>query len=94
MSEFPSFYEPTRVCHKDRPRLSPGNHEHKSSGAKPHYENFGENAGSAGRGYYSYDVGAWHVISLNSNISSGDGSAQVKWLREDLDANSTTCTIA
>ena len=94
MSEFLSCYEPTWGRHKDRTRPSPGNHEYKPSGATPYYEYFGENAGPAGRGYYSYDVGAWHVISLNSNISAKAGSAQVKWLREDLDTNPTTCTIA
>lgn len=92
--EFLSCYGPTWGRHKERTRPSPGNHDYKSSGASPYYEYFGENAGPAGRGYYSYDVGAWHVISLNSNISAKAGSAQVKWLREDLDANPTTCTLA
>ena len=50
MIEFLSCYEPTWARHKDRTRPSPGNHEYKSSGAKPYYEDVGENAGPAGRG--------------------------------------------
>ena len=92
--EYLACYEPSWGRHKERTRPAPGNHEYQSSGAKPYYEYFGANAGPAGRGYYSYDVGAWHIVSLNSNISAGAGSAQVDWLREDLTAYPTRCTLA
>jgi len=51
-------------------------------------------AGASGRGYYSYNRGAWHIISLNSNIAAQAGSAQEQWLRADLAANPTLCTLA
>ena len=92
--EYLSCYEPSWGRHKERTRPSPGNHEYKTSGAQSYFEYFGENAGPAGRGYYSYDVGAWHIVSLNSNISARAGSAQVTWLREDLAAHPRTCTLA
>ena len=48
----------------------------------------------AGQGYYSYDLGAWHVVMLNDNIAFGPGSAQDTWLQQDLAASASTCTIA
>jgi hypothetical protein len=45
-------------------------------------------------GYYSYDLGAWHVISLNSNISMSAQSAQGRWLRADLAATTARCVLA
>jgi hypothetical protein len=92
--EYAQCYEPTWGRHKARTRPSPGNHEYHSAGAAPYYAYFGDAAGPAGRGYYSYDVGAWHVISLNSNIAADAGSAQIEWLRADLAASPTRCAVA
>jgi hypothetical protein len=54
-------------------------------------------AGRRGRGYYSYNVGAWHIVALNSNctrVSCGAGSIQERWLRADLAAHRSACTLA
>jgi hypothetical protein len=51
-------------------------------------------AGDADKGYYSFDLGAWHVIMLNSNLNVGTGSPQETWLRADLAAHSQLCTVA
>lgn len=63
-----------------------------------YYKYFGSDAGPAGKGYYSYDVGAWHIVVLNSNCKKvggcGSGSAQTRWLRDDLAASSSRCTLA
>jgi acid phosphatase type 7 len=74
--QFANCYDPTWGRHKARTRPSPGNHDYRSSGAGyrssgalAYYGYFGANAGPRGRGYYSYDLGAWHVVSLNSNIA-------------------------
>lgn len=83
-SEFSSYYAPTWGRHKSRTRPSPGNHDYNTSGATGYYNYFGTQAGPSGRGYYSYDLGNWHVVSLNSNISMSAGSAQEQWLRSDL----------
>ena len=92
--EFRNCYEPTWGRHRARTRPSPGNHDYRSAGAAPYYAYFGENAGPPGRGYYSYDLGAWHIVSLNSNIAAKAGSEQERWLRADLAAHPTRCTLA
>lgn len=83
---------------------APGNHEYlASSSAKGYFEYFGAQAGPLGEGYYSYDVGAWHVLSLNSACSDagcGDyrqgvvSSAEVAWLKEDLSRHPHQCLLA
>ena len=59
---------------------------------------FGGPAGDRNKGYFSHDIGAWHLISLNSNCSAVGGcslgSAQEQWLRSDLIAHPNQCTLA
>jgi acid phosphatase type 7 len=93
-ADFAECYEPTWGRHKARTRPAPGNHEYHSPGAAPYYAYFGAAAGPPGRGYYSYDIAGWHVLSLNSNVDAGAGSAQVAWLRADLAAHRTRCAVA
>ena len=94
LSEFQSYYEPTWGRHKAKTKPSPGNHEHYTSGASGYYDYFGAAAGERGKGYYSYDVGEWHLIALNSSISMGATSEQVGWLKNDLAAHTNSCTLA
>jgi acid phosphatase type 7 len=89
-------------------RPVPGNHEYQTSGATDcsaenagaagYFGYFGALAGEPGKGYYSYDVGAWHLVALNSNCGRiggcGAGSAQEQWLRQDLAASTARCTLA
>ncbi|WP_370409967.1 DNRLRE domain-containing protein [Streptomyces fradiae] len=93
-SDFSTYYEPTWGRHKARTRPAPGNHDYNTSGASAYYGYFGANAGPSGQGYYSYDLGNWHVVSLNSEVSMSVGSAQEKWLRADLAAANKPCTVA
>jgi hypothetical protein len=93
-SEFNTHYAPTWGRHKARTRPSPGNHDHGTSGASGYYGYFGSAAGPSGRGYYSYDLGTWHIVSLNSNIGMAAGSGQEEWLRADLAASGKPCTLA
>lgn len=93
-SNFSTYYQPTWGRHKARTRPSPGNHDYHTSGASAYYSYFGANAGPSGRGYYSYDLGNWHIISLNSERSMAVGSAQEQWLRQDLAASTKPCTLA
>ncbi len=69
-----------------------------NSGAAGHYQYFGAAAGSVGQGYYSYDIGTWHLIALNSNCSDaggcGSSSPQGQWLAADLAAHQNFCTLA
>lgn len=97
-AEFAKFYEPTWGRHKARTRPIPGNHEYKTAGASGYYAYFGSAAGDPAKGYYSYDLGSWHVVALNSNCAAvggcGAGSAQEQWLRADLAASTKQCTAA
>ncbi|MBB5960174.1 hypothetical protein FHS29_006797 [Saccharothrix tamanrassetensis] len=93
-AEFDNYYNPTWGRHKARTRPSPGNHDYNTSGATGYYGYFGALAGPSGRGYYSYDLGNWHIVSLNSNVGMAAGSAQETWLRNDLAASTKPCTAA
>ncbi len=76
----------------------PGNHEYYGDEAAGYYDYFGALAGDRQKGYYSFNLGNWHLIALNSNCKAvggcGVGSAQEKWLKDDLKANPKTCTLA
>jgi len=93
-AEFAACYEPTWGRHKARTRPAPGNHDYHTSGASAYYAYFGAAAGPPGRGYYSYDLGAWHIVSLNSAVRMRARSDQEQWLRADLAASKATCTLA
>jgi acid phosphatase type 7 len=77
-----------------------GNHESTGTGYFDYFNGSGASngpAGPRGKGYYSYNVGSWHVIALNSNcsrVACSSGSAQESWLRADLAANPRACTLA
>lgn len=95
--EFAECYEPSWGRSRTRTRPSPGNHDYGTRGAAGYFGYFGAAAGDPATGYYSYDVGTWHVVSLNSNCTAvpcGPGSAQERWLRADLAASNTRCTLA
>lgn len=90
-------YGPSWGRHKARTRPALGNHEYDSNGNTGHFEYFGASAGPAG-GWYSYDLGSWHVVVLNSNCEfvggCHAGSQQEQWLRADLAASTADCTAA
>ena len=96
--EFNNYYEPTWGRHKARTRPAAGNHEYDIPGASGYFNYFGAAAGDPAKGYYSYDVGAWHIIVLNSECSQvggcGSTSPQGQWLQADLAANPRPCTLA
>jgi len=94
LTQFNDCYGPTWGRHKNRTKPSPGNHDYNTSGASGYFNYFGAAAGDPTKGYYSYNLGAWHIIALNSEISQSVGSVQEKWLRVDLAANPKTCTLA
>ena len=93
-SEFADCYGASWGRHKERTRPSVGDLDYKTSGAAAYFAYFGTSAGEPGAGYYSYDVGDWHVVVLNSSITMGAGSVQEQWLRADLAANPKWCTLA
>ncbi len=73
----------------------PGDKEYQSnSEGRAYFSYFGMAAGQPGEGYYSFNLGGWHIIALNSNIPRGLGSPQERWLRADLESNRSSCTLA
>jgi hypothetical protein len=92
--EFANCYDPSWGRHKERTYPSAGNHDYHTADATGYFEYFGSRAGEPGKGYYSYDLGEWHVIVLNSNSPVEAGSSQEQWLREDLAAHLVACTLA
>lgn len=96
--EFHDCYNPTWGRHKARTRPSVGNHEFHAGGAAPYFEYFGANAGDPKAGYYSYELGAWHIVVLNSECleigGCQSGSPQEIWLQADLKAHPAACTLA
>jgi hypothetical protein len=94
-SEFRGCYEPTWGRFKDRTKPTAGNHEHNTSGAAPYYAYWGGQAGAVGEGFYSFELRAWHIIALNSNILDGPlKSKQEEWLAADLERHPTHCALA
>ena len=87
-------YDSTWGRQKSRTLAAPGNHDWEQSAGMPYFSYFGASAGPASRGYYSYSVGSWHIVSLNSNVPAGPGSPQYEWLKEDLADSRATCTLA
>jgi hypothetical protein len=94
LDEFQRCYTPTWGRHLTRTRPSPGNHDYNTKGAAGYFQYFGEVAGPAGIGYYSYDHGAWKILSLNSMAPAGPGSPQFNWVAEELRSSKAKCTLA
>ena len=92
--DFMKCYDSSWGRHKDRTYPSPGNHDYHTDGASGYFDYFGLRAGDPDKGYYSYQLGKWHIIALNSNIPVHPGSEQEQWLRADLAANPLACTLA
>jgi hypothetical protein len=97
-SKFLASYDPSWGRVKSITKPAPGNHEYQTAGAAGYYQYFGAAAGDPAKGYYSFDLGGWHIVALNSNCSSvggcGAGSPQEQWLRADLAAHPAACTLA
>lgn len=97
-ADFAGCYDASWGRHRDRTYPTAGNHDYATPGAAAYFSYFGERAGVPGEGWYSFDLGAWHVIALNSNCDEvggcGGDSLQAEWLRADLEENPGACTLA
>lgn len=95
----PSWGDPQKGIIKSL-HPAPGNHEYQTLNADPYYKYFGPAAGDEGKGYYSYDVGAWHVVVVNSEIivnssfTDSARQAQMDWVAKDLKTHKKLCTVA
>ena len=91
LREFTDCYHPTWGRFKQRTFPSPGNHEYLTRGARGYFDYFGS---AAGPGYYRLTLGSWQVYSLDSNLAPGPAAAQLAWLKRELAANPSHCTLA
>jgi len=87
-------YGPTWGRHLWRTLAVPGNHDYAEDRGASYFAYFGAAAGPAGLGYHSHNLGAWHVIMLNSMAPAQAGTPQYEWLRQDLIASTAACTVA
>lgn len=100
LTEYQNYYGPDWGRFKAKTRPVPGNHEYLTAGASGYFDYFNGPgvatgpAGTRGQGYYSFDIGDWHFVALNTEIAKGVGSAQHTWLLHDLSANTRPCTMA
>ncbi len=102
--DFAANFHPTFGEFKSITWPVPGNHEYFTRGARGYFDYFngvGVDSGRAGsrrRGYYSFELGAWHIVALNTNCPEiggcGPRSPQVTWLKADLAAHPAKCTLA
>ena len=100
LPQFQNCYGTAWGKFKDRTRPAIGNHEYRQGNASPYFQYWGAQAGPPGKGYYSYDLGAWHVVVLNTNCDAlgrggcAAGSPQELWLRQDLRDHRGSCMVA
>ncbi|GAB3100616.1 hypothetical protein GCM10027159_24380 [Lysobacter terrae] len=100
LSEYNTRYEPTWGRFKPLTSPSPGNHDYNSTGASGYFDYFngvGNPTGPAGdrsKGYYSYDVGDWHFIAMNTMSGGTVATAQIDWLKADLATTTKPCIAA
>jgi acid phosphatase type 7 len=91
-------YDSTWGIFKSITHPAVGNHEYLTPGAAGYYGYFGAAAGNPSQGWYSFDLGAWHLIELNTECSFAGGctasSPQGRWLQADLASHPRACTLA
>jgi len=99
--EFKNCYDKTWGRFKNRTHPAPGNHEfYGSKDGSPYFDYWGAKAGERDKGYYSFDLGSWHVIALNTNCTApglggcAAGSPQDLWLQKDLAEHPKSCIVA
>jgi acid phosphatase type 7 len=96
VAEFDACFDTSWGVHRQRIHPVPGNHDYHTAGAAGYFEYFGERAGDPTQGWYSIDLGTWHLVGLNSNcgdVGCGADSAQAEWLRTVLERNAGKCTL-
>jgi len=98
LDEYNRCYAPTWGRQEARTRPIPGNHDYNTPGAPGYYGYFGAAAGDPAKGYYSYTLGSWFVIVLNTGtdkpVDYEAGSPQEQWLRSELASHSQECVLA
>ena len=98
LAKYQASYDPSWGRLKAITYPVPGNHEYLTAGAAGYYAYFGAAAADPAQGWYSFDLGGWHIVALNSNCAGvggcGPDSPQGQWLAADLAAHPGVCTLA
>ena len=94
LDNYKQCFEPTWGRFKNRMRAVPGNHDFNIAQGKEYFTYFGAAAGPAGQGYYSFELGAWHIVMLNSNAIHDLYTKEIPWLKADLAAHPKQCILA
>ena len=98
LADFQRAYANTWGAYRDITFPVPGNHEYGTPGAQGYFAYFGTRAGESDKGYYSYDLGAWHLVALNSECHKiggcGRSDTQATWLKQDLADHPRKCVLA
>jgi hypothetical protein len=87
-ANYATYYDPYWGQYKPITSPAPGNHEYHVVGAADYFAYYGNPPA-----YYSFDLGSWHIVSLDGDIPAGVGSAQETWFRNDLSAHTNACTL-
>jgi hypothetical protein len=90
-TDYSQNYDPTWGQFKSITDPSPGNHDYHTTNGSGYFAYFGAQVPGP---YYSFDLGQWHLISLNAEIDHSAGSPQDKWLQADLLQNTEPCVLA
>ena len=103
-NDFNNCYHPTWGQVKSRTNPAIGDHEYETPNASGYFNYFADRLAPFGasaqdplRAYYSYDIGAWHVVVLNAicwELPGCSVNGQVAWLDADLGAHTNSCTLA
>jgi calcineurin-like phosphoesterase family protein len=93
LEQYDAYYDPNWGRFKSITHPTTGNHEYHTPEAAGYFSYFGRQAPAA---YYSYNLGAWHLIAIGAmaGVPAGAGSAEEKWLRADLAAHRNRCVLA
>jgi len=92
--KYRASYQPSWGRFIKRTYPTPGNHEYRTRGAAGYFRYFGSRAAAPVRPWYSFRLGSWHLVALNSNCGAVDCTAEAAWLRADLATHPARCTLA
>lgn len=91
--EFKDCFAPAWGVLRERTLPAPGNHEYITPGAFAYYDFWGQQAGPGRRGYYAVSWRNWLILSLNSEVGAESGSAQARWIDEQLALFPDACVL-
>ena len=94
LSDFQTYYDASWGAFKSITHPVPGSHEYETPNGAGYYAYFGAAAGVRAKGYYSFDIGDWHVVALNTECKDIDCAKERSWLEADLAADTHLCEVA